>query len=578
MTARRDVAELETEHVGEEAHARRRGRGSRTAHARACRGCAGPGRRSRARARRDGRCTRASSSADSRTASDWIGRSHRDPGAGCRRPARRARCCRRRSSVTSSPCVTRRALTRSTSSACSALSDELDELPVGALDDAQLVPAVSRGEDSRARLGQPELVVERAGLVDPRHTERHLGQSLQCHGAGSRPSTLSTCQEVFDIAAIGESASMRRCPAAAQREPSRCTPSSEATSSTGDLRPGARLPFAELSERYGGSTSAIREGLQRLVEQGLVVSEPQLGFRVVSAVGRRPRTTSRSRAARSRAWRCGTPSNTATSRGSPRSWPRCTRSITRRRRRHASRCLLEDWVAAHRRFHAGAHRGVSEQSAARDRVDAARRCRALSPLVATGRRRDRGPRHRRGAPTPRRRRARARRRRSGATARAAPARHRGDADQQRQAADSVDVAAVVRLTAAGRSEPQAGGGSEWTRRRARHREHDLQPPPRADRGQRRSLAAVRRSVRRRQQASRRRPAAPARRVEPARPAGGHHRRRRCSRRRTRQCSAEAAVTARSRSASPLRSRARSPASAQRTSTSSPASTSSIADG
>ncbi len=50
----------------------------------------------------------------------------------------------------------------------------------------------------------------------------------------------------------------------------------------GHLRPGARLPFSELSERYGGSMSAIREGLQRLVEQGLVVSEPQLGFRVVS--------------------------------------------------------------------------------------------------------------------------------------------------------------------------------------------------------------------------------------------------------------------------------------------------------
>jgi DNA-binding GntR family transcriptional regulator len=50
----------------------------------------------------------------------------------------------------------------------------------------------------------------------------------------------------------------------------------------GHLQPGARLPFAELSERYGGSMSAIREGLQRLVEQGLVVSEPQIGFRVVS--------------------------------------------------------------------------------------------------------------------------------------------------------------------------------------------------------------------------------------------------------------------------------------------------------
>jgi DNA-binding GntR family transcriptional regulator len=50
----------------------------------------------------------------------------------------------------------------------------------------------------------------------------------------------------------------------------------------GVLQPGARLPFAELSARYQSSTSAIREGLQRLVEQGLVTSEPQLGFRVVT--------------------------------------------------------------------------------------------------------------------------------------------------------------------------------------------------------------------------------------------------------------------------------------------------------
>lgn len=50
----------------------------------------------------------------------------------------------------------------------------------------------------------------------------------------------------------------------------------------GVLQPGARLPFAELSARYQSSTSAIREGLQRLVEQGLVTSEPQLGFRVAT--------------------------------------------------------------------------------------------------------------------------------------------------------------------------------------------------------------------------------------------------------------------------------------------------------
>jgi DNA-binding GntR family transcriptional regulator len=50
----------------------------------------------------------------------------------------------------------------------------------------------------------------------------------------------------------------------------------------GRLTPGSRLPFADLSARYDSSTSAIREGLQRLVEQGLVISEPQLGFRVVT--------------------------------------------------------------------------------------------------------------------------------------------------------------------------------------------------------------------------------------------------------------------------------------------------------
>lgn len=49
----------------------------------------------------------------------------------------------------------------------------------------------------------------------------------------------------------------------------------------GHWTPGAKLPFAELVARYGGSTSVIREGLTRLVEQGLVQAEPQHGFRVV---------------------------------------------------------------------------------------------------------------------------------------------------------------------------------------------------------------------------------------------------------------------------------------------------------
>ena len=48
----------------------------------------------------------------------------------------------------------------------------------------------------------------------------------------------------------------------------------------GVFEPGSKLPFAMLTERYGASASVIREGLSRLVEQGLVRSEPQQGYRV----------------------------------------------------------------------------------------------------------------------------------------------------------------------------------------------------------------------------------------------------------------------------------------------------------
>lgn len=48
----------------------------------------------------------------------------------------------------------------------------------------------------------------------------------------------------------------------------------------GRLLPGSRLPFAELCARYGASMGVLREGLSRLVEQGLVLAEPQQGFRV----------------------------------------------------------------------------------------------------------------------------------------------------------------------------------------------------------------------------------------------------------------------------------------------------------
>ncbi|GAB2665910.1 GntR family transcriptional regulator [Prescottella soli] len=49
----------------------------------------------------------------------------------------------------------------------------------------------------------------------------------------------------------------------------------------GALAPGEKLAFGQLQARYDVSTGVLREVLPRLVEQGLAVSEAQLGFRVV---------------------------------------------------------------------------------------------------------------------------------------------------------------------------------------------------------------------------------------------------------------------------------------------------------
>jgi DNA-binding GntR family transcriptional regulator len=48
----------------------------------------------------------------------------------------------------------------------------------------------------------------------------------------------------------------------------------------GRLRPGQKLPFAFLIERYAASVGVIREALSRLAEEGLIVTEPQLGSSV----------------------------------------------------------------------------------------------------------------------------------------------------------------------------------------------------------------------------------------------------------------------------------------------------------
>src|SRR3954447_26915831 len=49
----------------------------------------------------------------------------------------------------------------------------------------------------------------------------------------------------------------------------------------GRQRPGARLPFGELTARCGASRGGVREPLSRLPAEGLVEAEPQFGFRVV---------------------------------------------------------------------------------------------------------------------------------------------------------------------------------------------------------------------------------------------------------------------------------------------------------
>jgi DNA-binding GntR family transcriptional regulator len=54
----------------------------------------------------------------------------------------------------------------------------------------------------------------------------------------------------------------------------------------GRLRPGQRLKFPELSERYGVSTGAVREALLRLAARNLVSSEAHHGFQVTDLTAR----------------------------------------------------------------------------------------------------------------------------------------------------------------------------------------------------------------------------------------------------------------------------------------------------
>jgi len=51
----------------------------------------------------------------------------------------------------------------------------------------------------------------------------------------------------------------------------------------GDLPPGSRLRQEELADRFGISSTPVREALRRLQAEGLVITEPHKGSRVASS-------------------------------------------------------------------------------------------------------------------------------------------------------------------------------------------------------------------------------------------------------------------------------------------------------
>ena len=178
----------------------------------------------------------------------------------------------------------------------------------------------------RRRRGTPSVIsANPCSAMEPSSAARHCGvrRSSACHARNrhvKRISILHRCCESFnDRLMPADRADAHRAGVRAMR--------SDILS--GRLTPGAKLPFAELAARYGGSTSVIREGLTRLVEQGLVQAEPQHGFRV-GRCRSATSTTSPRHGARSKGWCCASRSPTATSSGSRRSSPPTTRSNARR--------------------------------------------------------------------------------------------------------------------------------------------------------------------------------------------------------------------------------------------------------
>ena len=118
----------------------------------------------------------------------------------------------------------------------------------------------------------------------------------------------------------------------------------------GALTPREWLRIDVLRERYGAGASPLREALNRLSAEGLVVQHDQRGFVVADVDRSGARRAHRSRAARSTTSCCRPRSRAATRPGKSAS---CSPTIICRRRRRSPRTagVNDEYQTRHREFH-----------------------------------------------------------------------------------------------------------------------------------------------------------------------------------------------------------------------------------
>ena len=134
-------------------------------------------------------------------------------------------------------------------------------------------------------------------------------------------------------------------------ERGRLRPISASEILAGRYTPGSKLSPRAIATQYKVSLSVVREALTRLTEQGLVVSEPQLGFSVVSLDIEDVRDISRVRILIEGAGlkEAVEHADVEYEAGIVASHHRMVRNQFRRR--GAGRAVTEDWARAHAGYH-----------------------------------------------------------------------------------------------------------------------------------------------------------------------------------------------------------------------------------